>query len=322
MSTAETTGPDYLEAMDPGSLASNRRGRLTAGQAVALAPRLLREWLGEAGPFGDAAMDLVGFVALIVVGILLVVVALPLGILFLLVESLRGVTSEEGPLVKVLQGRQRSVATGTTLLAVPRSDFDRMVEGAMHRLYFTRMTLSLVNYERLTGSALAAAERAAAARPATGVGRRVTQVSIWASELESGALPRICVKTGRPAGTQLKFRFATLGGRAGGPLPLIQAWRITFIALRVLLFVIPVAAVALASTALFAPGLGLSVVPFLLGCLLLPFVVYFVYTALRPHADVYANSSGALYVMLRDVHPRFVEGVNAMEPDAPSLSGP
>ena len=332
--TAETVRPDCLEVLDPSSLAANRRGRLSLRQAAGLGPRLLLAWLfaGAVISFG-CAFDLVTLIFGVLVGAVVVVVTLPVGIVFLLVESLLGVRSEEGSLVKVIDGRRRNVSTGLTLAQARGADFNSMVEGAQHKLYFTRMTLTLVNYERLGGGALEAAERTAAMRPATRFPGTATEVSIWASELETGALPRICVKTGRPAGTQLKFWFVTRGAsfwvlgllapgrRASGPLPLIQAWRIAFVTLRVLAVASLIAGIlGLASTGAFAVSSRPTAVLVSFGCLALSFVFYFVYAGLRPHAEVYANSTGRLFVMLRDVHPRFVDAVGALEP-LPATSG-
>src|SRR4029077_3166805 len=128
-------------------------------------------------------------------------------------------------------------------------------------------------------------------------------------------------------GTQLRFWFVTRGAsfwvlgllapgrRASGPLPLIQAWRIAFVTLRVLAVASLIAGIlGLASTAAYAVSSRPTAVLVTFGRLALSFVFYFVYAGLRPHAEVYANSKGGLFVMLRDVHPRFVDAVGALEP--------
>lgn len=311
--------PDCLETKDPSALAANRAGRMTLGQGIRFAPRL---GIVDALDAGWCAFDLVGLVLLLTLAVLPALVILPLLVLLWVAEWLLGVRSEEGRLTKVIDGRQKNVLVDETLVAAHTRDFNRMKDGAYHRLYFSRMTLSLVNYERLGGAALDAAQRSDAAHPPVRFAGRDTDISIWASELRAGALPRICVKSGQPATTELMFGFVTPGlsfKRAAGPLPMINAWRLTFMILRRLGFV----AAASGVVGLFSIGAAgsfgapLAVASFVaIALVLLAFVLY---RMLRPRGDVHATETGELFVMLRDVNPRFVDAVRSGAPDEAAL---
>ena len=317
--------PDCLEALNPGALRVNRAGRMKFGQAMTLAPRLGFAVLFTTSLLGaGCALDLVSLLIGLTLGLLLALLTLPVLLLFLVIEWLLGVRSEEGRLMKVIDGRQKNLWVADTLVAARGKDIKPMVDGAYHRLYFSRMTLSLVNYERLGGAALAAAERAAAAESRVKFGGNDTDVSIWAIDLGAGALPRICVKSGRPATTQLTFRFVTRGlsfwvlgllapgRRADGPLPLIRAWRMAFIALRVVAALAAIAGIAgLLTTGAVGASSRATLVLASIVAFGVSLVLFAVYGGLRPKGDVYATETGELFVMLRDVNPRFVDAVSA-----------
>jgi YVTN family beta-propeller protein len=148
-------------------------------------------------------------------------------------------------------------------------------------------------------------------------------VPIWARELRAGALPPICVKSGRPSDSRLTFQFVTYGrpawfllgpmlarvtGRkAQGPLPVTRRWRIIFITFRAA----AIGFAALAFLAYWSPvGVPSTWLPWTLGGGLGAFGLYVVahtlYAGLRPKGFVHATETGELWVELRDVHPNFV----------------
>ena len=151
---------------------------------------------------------------------------------------------------------------------------------------------------------------------------RATRVAIWASELEAGALPPVCVKSGRPADSTLTFEFhkqsqlaifafgllgLLAGKRVHGRLPMTRRWRRTFIAFRA----VAIMAAAIAVAAIFSIGaVDSSMRPAWFLFALAMFVAYVVthtlYAGLRPKGDVDTTPEGLVWVELAGVHPNFV----------------
>jgi hypothetical protein len=164
-----------------------------------------------------------------------------------------------------------------------------------------------------------------------------SEVSIWASELMAGTLPRVCVKSGETADSMLRFRFgeltygvgrtllsiflgifAFLGGpSAGGQLPLARRWRTTFLVLRgIALGAFPVCISVLFSTGAWPDQMRPLVVGIGFGLFGLYAVAHSLYAVLRPKGVVHRATSGQLWIHLRDVHPNFVVAIQAMEAEA------
>ena len=141
-STGGLTPPDCLETMNPQALPANRRGRMTWRQALGFIPKVL---LDELAILALGAGCLAGPIVLVIL-LAIALVTLPVAIILLLVEALLGVRPEEGPLGKV---ERRAISVGETRVAARRKQIERLTEGAPHRLYLSRITSSLVNYERL-----------------------------------------------------------------------------------------------------------------------------------------------------------------------------
>jgi hypothetical protein len=153
--------PPCLETRDPQAMNVNRQGRMTLRQALGLAPRLLGTVFRVSGIVGfGCGVDLLWLVFL-GIGVLIALVGIPLVLLLVLLEWGVGLPWEEGALWRAYNGKRRMLSVGGTVVAARGLNVDRMVDGAIHRIYFTRLSHSLVNYERLGGQALAiATERA------------------------------------------------------------------------------------------------------------------------------------------------------------------
>jgi hypothetical protein len=175
------------------------------------------------------------------------------------------------------------------------------------------------------------------------------EVSIWESELRTGKLPPICVKSGRAADRKLKFNFASVHygrwawlntlleilviavllplislvgwlpgdalsvARARGPLPLTGDWREKFVLLRVA----TIAAPAFGIVALFSAGVlpapwRLLSACFAIGLLGVYMATHTLYARLRPRGAVHRSSTGLLWIHLQGVHPDFVAAVEVM----------
>src|SRR5439155_6650870 len=128
-------------------------------------------------------------------------------------------------------------------------------------------------------------------------------VSIWADDLRAGALPSICVKSGRPSDSRLTFQFVTygwpawfflgpllarlVGRKARGPLPLTRRWRLIFIAFRA----VAITFALLAFVAYWSPVMVPSTwLPWTLGGGLAALALYVsthtLYAGLRPKGGV------------------------------------
>lgn len=140
-----TRPPAVLEALDPNALETNQRGRLTGRQVLRLGRGYLLAslWVGLA-PTG-CMLDVVVFV----VTVILLVILIPIFVVLTILESALGVRMEEGPLRMWTKGRARFVSVDTTAVRRSGPKNDPLQPGARHRIYFTRFSTSLVNYERL-----------------------------------------------------------------------------------------------------------------------------------------------------------------------------
>jgi len=143
--------PECLETMDPNALDTNRRHRLTPWQAFGLGWRhvgaLLLITLGVTGCAIELGTLLVSFV----VGLILLGLALPFLLMLVIIDSVLSLRTDEGALEKSRNGRRFFVTVGSTKARCRRVNFERMQAGAWHRIYITRVSSSLVNYERLAG---------------------------------------------------------------------------------------------------------------------------------------------------------------------------
>lgn len=178
---------------------------------------------------------------------------------------------------------------------------------------------------------------------------RGNEVSIWESELRTGTLPQICVKSGRAADGKLKFNFASVkygrwawldtvlelsvivvlwplislvgelpndalrSARARGPLPLTRSWWEKFVLLRAA----TIAAAAVGIVALFSAGVlpapwRLLTAGSAIGLLVVYVATHTLYARLRPKGAVHRSSTGLLWIHLQGVHPDFVAAVEVM----------
>lgn len=297
-------------------------GRLAARLVVAVL--FVSAFVGGSGCF----VDLIGCFILLGIGLLLAVVTLPVVALLVLLEWSLGASSEEGPLVRVYAGRRRTLFVAGTSVNARGANIDRMLDGATHRIYFTRISHSLINYERLGGGALVnAQERALTTPPAKRRAEAANVVVIWAGALKAGRLPPVCAKSGKPADSTLVFWFVTRGRsfwvlglmapgrRASGPLPLTKRWREVFIGFRAIVFLAAgIGVVALFALGAFPPPSRLAVALVSFGALMLSAVAYLFYSGLRPKGEVFDNVQRERCVVLSDVHSAFVEAVKASAP--------
>jgi len=166
----------------------------------------------------------------------------------------------------------------------------------------------------------------------------VAEVSVWVDELQEGALPPVCVKSGRAADARLTFRFVTgraipgaleavttlpvgrLGARrARGELPLTRRWRATFIALRAVVTTAGVASVTLLLLvqAVVPDAWRLTVLGLAAGAFGVFAALGLLYSALRPKGTLHADRSNQRWIVLHDVHPSFVAAVEAIEAARP-----
>jgi hypothetical protein len=175
--------------------------------------------------------------------------------------------------------------------------------------------------------------------------------TVWAVDLESGRLPNVCIKTGRPTGDRFSVRFATppewtallligvlfgvigllpyaiirsvLAVRARGRLPLSAGW---IVALRLIgwgAWISAACGTAVAVTAFFLPGdAGLAGLIVGLALIVLAIVGVAVYGFVKPKAKVReAGIPPVRWVELRNVHPAFAAAVLAMYGEGYLLAG-
>jgi hypothetical protein len=175
------------------------------------------------------------------------------------------------------------------------------------------------------------------------------EVSIWESELRTGTLPPICVKSGRAGDMKMKFNFASIHygrwawlktlletlvivvlwplislvgwlpkdalsvTRARGPLPLTRSWWKKFVLLRVATIAAPVVGVvALFSAGVLAAPWRLLAAGSAIGLLVAYPATHVLYARLRPRGAVHRSSTGLLWIHLQGVHQDFVAAVEVM----------
>jgi hypothetical protein len=147
--------PECLETMDPGALDTNRRHRLTLWQAFGLGGRHVGALLFLALTVTGCAVEAITLAMSFVVGLVVLGVALPFLLVLVIFDSVLNLKTDEGALVKSSNGRRRFFVTvGSTRARCRRVNFERMQAGAWHRIYITRVSSSLVNYERIAGRPL------------------------------------------------------------------------------------------------------------------------------------------------------------------------
>jgi hypothetical protein len=150
------------------------------------------------------------------------------------------------------------------------------------------------------------------------------EVSIWADDLKSGALPGICVKSGRPATGTIRFQFSNTGGAAlaglipgltssesgrfqvvRGRLPITVGWSLAISAARLVV----VAAVVGTGYGLWqlitTPKPSLTAVgTFMAGSAIL-LAWESVQGWLELTGVIYRTPTGRTWVRVRGVHPNF-----------------
>jgi len=137
--------PDVLEALEPAALQANRRGRITGRQLLRLGRAYLWETLSIASVPAGCEIE----VAFLVVAVALLVILIPIFLLLTILEWAFGARMEEGPLQKSIERRANVISVGLTKFKRSGRDGDPLQEGARHRIYFTRFSKSLINFERL-----------------------------------------------------------------------------------------------------------------------------------------------------------------------------
>lgn len=174
----------------------------------------------------------------------------------------------------------------------------------------------------------------------SGMNGGITEVTIWASQMRPGGLPAICVKTGQPADTWVKRRFATapqwtyillalgvvlvgilpyivvraiVSVRANGELPFVQA-----AAARLRIFSLVGLLAFLGSLVVFFGGvIANSGVVALLGAVLFlaGLALLVVAGTMGPRAEVrkVPEAPDDRVVVLRRVHPNFAQAVLAQQ---------
>jgi len=143
--------PECLETLDPSALETNRRNRLTLWQALGLGGRHVGALLLLALGVTGCGLEAITLVVSFVLGLIVLGVALPLLLVLVIIDSVLNLRTDEGALEKSRDHRRFFVTVGSTKARCRRVNFERMQEGAWHRIYATRVSSSLVNYERLAG---------------------------------------------------------------------------------------------------------------------------------------------------------------------------
>ena len=137
--------PEALETLDPEALQANRRGRVTLGQALRiLGNNLYASLRALAVPMGCLLDTLVLFV-LALIWLLFV----PILVLVSVGDVAFRLRVEEGPLQKWKKGRTNLLSVGKTAIDAGTLDPVPLQDGELHRIYFTRLSKTFVNYERL-----------------------------------------------------------------------------------------------------------------------------------------------------------------------------
>ena len=163
---------------------------------------------------------------------------------------------------------------------------------------------------------------------------RKAEASIWVSELTTGRLPQVCVKSGLPAETHLSFGFEgepstgwllasvvfglllPFGGghRAQGPLPLTHRWRRILQWSRVAAgLALPVGGFVLLTTGISPPDWHAVWVSFGLALLAASLLMATLYGGLKPKGEVFKTPEGERWLRLREIHPNFASAVAAMD---------
>ena len=129
------------------ALPSNRSGRLTARQAVNVV-------LKEVGKGWALILSLGSiFPPALIVLVPLTVALTPLFVIAAGTECLMKLRIEEGAIERAIKQRlfyrEYKIALGQEVWGVPRKVHDGLVDGSVYRLYLTRLSNVLVNYEKL-----------------------------------------------------------------------------------------------------------------------------------------------------------------------------
>lgn len=156
--------------------------------------------------------------------------------------------------------------------------------------------------------------------------RPTGEVSISATDLKASAVPRICVRSGRPATQTFAVQFHNTPGGAmdalipwrreskqfvRGRLPFRFGWMYA-IALGRLLAILSMVGICYVVFRLTSSS-SADLVTVLI--LIASLVVMQMWTAghslLEPTGDIHSDTSGAVYVRMRGVHPNFVAALEA-----------
>jgi hypothetical protein len=134
-------------SLDADALPANRRGRLTPRQSV-------RVVLKEVGKGWVLMLSPGSFFPPALIVLVPVTVALtPLFLVAAGLECLLKLRVEEGAIERVIKQRvfyrAYEIVLGQGVWGVPRKVHDGLVDGSVYRLYLTRLSNVLVNYEKL-----------------------------------------------------------------------------------------------------------------------------------------------------------------------------
>jgi hypothetical protein len=134
-------------SLDAEALPANQRGRLTPRQAVNVVLKEVgKGWVLMLSP---GSFFLPALIVLVPVSVALT----PVFLVAAGLECLLKLRVQEGAINRVIKQRlfyrEYEIVLGQTIWGVPRRVHDGLVDGSVYRLYLTRLSNVLVNYEKL-----------------------------------------------------------------------------------------------------------------------------------------------------------------------------
>jgi hypothetical protein len=164
-------------------------------------------------------------------------------------------------------------------------------------------------------------------------------VSIWADDLKSGALPGICVKSGRPATGTIRVQFENTGGAAlaglipgltssesgrfqlvRGRMPITVGWSVAMSAARLVVVAAAVGTGYGSWHMITTPNPSLTAVGTFIAASAILLAWNSVRRWLEPTGVIYRTPAGRTWVRVRGVHPNFAAAMAGASLEKQTLS--
>jgi hypothetical protein len=168
-----------------------------------------------------------------------------------------------------------------------------------------------------------------------------SEVSIWADDLKSGALPAICVKSGRPTTGTIRIQFSKTDGAAlaglipgltssesgrfpvvRGRMPITVGWSLAISATRLIVIAAAVGIGYGLWQLVTTPKPSLTAVGILIAGNAILLIWNSVRGWLEPTGVIYRTPNGRTWVRVRGVHPNFAAAMTGSSVEEVTLSAP